>query len=364
MEIAEYLKQAEARLSQARRWIKDFRVFDFNHIPQKPLMRDETRPIIDALVRYEATGIPNHLLVFGSRGCGKTLMLKYVSRILERQDRPGPTFAYVNCRHHNTSFKILAHLLGVKPRGCSLAELWNRFCERHDRRVVFVLDEVDLISDKDRRMEILYLISRSPQNYMAVLLSNNPRFLNSLDESIRSTLQPELIHFRNYGAEEILEILRERAQAGIVRPLSKALPQIAALVAKHTNSDVRVAIKTLYYFALQPKADLKQIFEQARRDIVRDVIADLTDPNLLILKAAGGTDPGHVKSVYERYRELSRQVHEEPFSYVYFYSSLSYLQSLGLILLLSTKVGRAYTNRIQLLFDPEVLDSIWATRMR
>ena len=38
------------------------------------------------------------------------------------------------------------------------------------------------------------------------------------------------------------------------------------------------------------------------------------------------------------------------------------LQSLGLILLVSTKVGRAYTNRIRLLFAPETFLSIWQKR--
>ena len=56
------------------------------------------------------------------------------------------------------------------------------------------------------------------------------------------------------------------------------------------------------------------------------------------------------------------QMQEEPFSYVYFYSNLSYLQSIGLILLLSTKVGRTYTNRIQPLFDLEPLEAAWQTR--
>ena len=59
---------------------------------------------------------------------------------------------------------------------------------------------------------------------------------------------------------------------------------------------------------------------------------------------------------------LSEKCQETPFSYYYFYSNLSYLQSLGLILLISTKVGRSYTNRIQILFESEILDSVWTVR--
>ena len=70
----------------------------------------------------------------------------------------------------------------------------------------------------------------------------------------------------------------------------------------------------------------------------------------------------YVKSIYERYRRLSQQSGEEPFSYVYFYTNLSYLQSLGLILLISTKVRRAYTNRVQLLFSGELFQAVWKSR--
>jgi len=360
MQIKDYLDQQAAHLAKAKQRIKDFRVFDFNYIPEQPLMREEAKPVIDGLARYVTTGIPNHLLIFGSRGSGKTLTVKYVSRLL--RDRHAITFAYANCRHHNTTYKILASLLGVRPRGNSLDELWGRFCHDRSGRLCFLLDEVDLLSDKDRYKQILYLISRSPRNYMAVLLSNNPRFLSQLDESIRSTLQPELVHFRNYDAQEVLAILKDRAKAGIVKPPRKALPQIAALTAKHTNSDVRVAIKTLYYLALEPKAGVREVFERARRDIVRDLIADLNDRNLLMLRAAASTPEAHVKAVYKRYRFLSRQLHLEPFSYVYFYSNLSYLQSVGLILLISTKVGRTYTNRIRLLFSPDTLEGVWRGR--
>jgi len=68
----------------------------------------------------------------------------------------------------------------------------------------------------------------------------------------------------------------------------KSLPkriirEIAAMTVKNTNSDVRVAIKTLYLWALEPDVTLKDHFEKARRDIMFDVVKDLNDKNLLIL---------------------------------------------------------------------------------
>lgn len=71
---------------------------------------------------------------------------------------------------------------------------------------------------------------------------------------------------------------------------------------------------------------------------------------------------GFAKDVYKTYRRISAAVHEEPFSYMHFYSNLSYLQSLGLVVLVSTKVQRTYANRIQLTFDPSILAAIWTMR--
>ncbi|MHC4333329.1 MAG: Cdc6/Cdc18 family protein [Planctomycetota bacterium] len=358
MDIEKYLSEKQNQLSKSRERIKDFHVFDFNYIPVKPLMRKEVKPVIDALLRYSQTGIANNVLILGSRGSGKSVIARYLMKLLANQ----LTFVYTNCRQHNTSFKILAHLLGIVPRGIGLHELWQRFADSHKQKSVFVLDEVDLLGEKDRHKDILYLLSRSTSNYMAVLLSNNPKFTNCLDESIMSTLQPEIIHFSSYNAMDIEHILTDRAKAGLAIMPKNIISEIAALTAKNTNSDVRVALKTLYLWALEPDEVLTEHFEKARKDIIFDVVKDLNDKNLLILKAAVSVPDGFVKDVYHAYKRVSVQFNEEPFSYVHFYSSLSYLQSLGLILLISTKISRTYTNRIQLTFDPGILETIWHTR--
>ncbi len=361
MDFESYLRECQQRLSAATSRVKDFAVFDFNHIPDQPLMREECQRLIDIKLRFSLTGIPTHLAVIGSRGSGKTLTLKYLQTIIP--SRTDLTVLYANCRTHNTSFKILAHLLGVQARGASLTELYDRFRVRYPNKTVVVLDEVDLMSLKDRRREILYLLSRSEAPYMVIMLSNNPHVLKELDPATMSSLQPELIHFRNYNADQIAAILQDRANRGLHEWDKGSLSHVAALTVRNANADARLAIKTLYYSVTETRRDVEQCFEKARHDIVVDMIHDLSDPNLMILKAVSLRGTDFVKEIYERYCRLSHSRYLKPFSYVYFYSNLSYLQSVGLIALLSAKVGRSYTNRAVLTFDQSILDTVSKLRL-
>lgn len=76
MDIQDYVREKEKRFEKSANRLRDMRVFDFNYLPEQPLMRSELKPVIDALLRYEKTGIANHLLIVGSRGCGKTVSVR------------------------------------------------------------------------------------------------------------------------------------------------------------------------------------------------------------------------------------------------------------------------------------------------
>jgi len=339
--VQAYLQRRKDELKQQAGIVKDFSVFDFSYIPEQPVMRDESKILIDAILRYDHSGIPKNLAIFGSRGSGKTLMVRYLAK--ELRGETTLHILYANVRNHNTSFKVLTHLLKVQARGASMDELFERFRQAHPAKTVVVLAEIDLISVKDRQTEILYRLSRSRNNYMVVLLSNSPRLIHVIDPSARSTLQPEIVHFRNYDAEQIFQILLARAQQGLLRYEEDQLRQIAALTTRNTNSDVRVAIKSLFYISTEPGLAAEQAFDRASKDVVVDVVRDLNDKSLLILESARRTRSGFVKEIYQCYARLSETHGEIPFSYMHFYNNLSYLQSCGLILLVSTKVARTLT---------------------
>jgi archaeal cell division control protein 6 len=356
MDIEEYLQHQHERLDRSRQ-VKDYAVFDYNYIPPKPLFREESKPILDSILRYSVSGIPTHMAVIGSRGCGKTLTMQYLRTILSRQI--GLDIVYVNCRHYNTSFKIFSQLLSQdRVAGSSLVGLYERFLLRYPEKMVIVLDEINLMSPKDKDREILYFLSRSEKPYMVIMLSNTPHIIKQLDAATRSSLQPYPVYFRNYDADQIYQILRDRAEIGLHSCEDGQLRQIAAMTTKQTNADARVAIKTLFNRVMEPTADLERCFEDARRDLMIDVINDLTDANLIILWAAATCRSDFAKEIYQRYCRLSQDQQVRPFSYVYFYANLSYLQSVGLVGLVSTKVDRTYANRVVLTCDRSIAEQI------
>jgi cell division control protein 6 len=361
MKIASYLNQKRNRLGQGSNNIRDFRVFDYNYIPEEPVMRDEAKEIITNMLRFEMSGIPTHMAVIGSRGSGKTLMFKYLKRLMSKQTELD--VLYVNCRHYNTSFKIFAHLLEDEDvAGSSLVDLYQRFMVKCQKKTVLIMDEVNLMSPKDKNCEILYFLSRSERPYMVIMLSNTPHMLKRLDAATRSSLQPLPLYFKNYDADQISRILLYRAKKGLHSWDDGHISQISALTTQKTNSDARVAIKTLYYKVMSPDDDIEKCFEDARRDIVIDQVNDLSDANLMILWAAATSKSDLAKDIYKKYCRFSQNHQTKPFSYMYFYTNLGYLQSVGLLALVATKINRTYTNRVVLTFEKSIAEQICKLR--
>ena len=82
MDIESYFDSPDENHANSK-LVKDYKVFDYSYIPQKPLMRDESKDIVEALKRFKISGIPTNMAVVGSRGCGKTLTMQYIKRIID-----------------------------------------------------------------------------------------------------------------------------------------------------------------------------------------------------------------------------------------------------------------------------------------
>jgi Cdc6-like AAA superfamily ATPase len=198
---------------------------------------------------------------------------------------------------------------------------------------------------------------------MVILLSNSPGFYRRLDESTKSSLQLENIYFKNYDGEEITQILKGRCEEGLITGIdSHDLAKIASLTHHESNGDVRIALKALQYLVTGKHKDTKQNFDNAKKDITIELLANQTDQVILILKAAIESPCKLAKSVYSVYSTNCKENNIKPFTYQHFYNHLGYLQNTGLIMLVSTRQRSGNPNKIETLFDSNILSQIYQYR--
>lgn len=57
VDVAAYLWDQKKSRSRHSSQIKDRCVFDFNHIPDQPLIREEAKALIDGMVEFDVSGI-------------------------------------------------------------------------------------------------------------------------------------------------------------------------------------------------------------------------------------------------------------------------------------------------------------------
>lgn len=250
--------------------IKNAEVFDLNYKPQKIYIRKELETVAERISDYLTLGIPEHLIIYGSRGSGKTVsMLSLVHSFSRIGDAD---FIYLNVRNAPTSYQIYQKISGTEKKGFSVSDLRKKSMRRMGDKTVLILDEIDFMKDFD----ILYHVPRSTKSSL-VLLTQKTYWLKELDESIRSSMQSFQITFREYNSDEMYRILRLRAEEGLHKWKEEALALLSALVVRDHGSDARVGIKALFKIAMNDAWEEESVVA-AVKETSREVEEELQGP--------------------------------------------------------------------------------------
>ncbi|MEM3640833.1 MAG: AAA family ATPase, partial [Candidatus Bathyarchaeia archaeon] len=203
----------------------------------------------------------SNIFIYGKTGTGKTAVTKYVLSRLEAKAKDvnaAVKFCYVNCRLAGTEYRVFTSLcqsigLHVPFTGLSAGEVFDRFRTNLDSsKLIFIiaLDEVDALI-KARGDMLLYELTRINETLCnskvsLIGISNDLRLKEFLDPRVLSSLSEEEIVFRPYDAEELKNILLERAQlafcAGV---LSEGALRLCAALAAAEHGDARRALDLL-----------------------------------------------------------------------------------------------------------------------
>ncbi|MEM2089507.1 MAG: orc1/cdc6 family replication initiation protein [Candidatus Pacearchaeota archaeon] len=230
-------------------------------IPHREKQIAQVASILAPSLRLER---PSSLFIYGLTGTGKTLVVQYVRNQLLKKAKELDIpllIPYVNCKLKkvaDTEYRILAELINklgekVPATGLPTDQLYKKLIEIIDTQkqiVIVVFDEIDQAVKKIGD-EFLYNFTRintelTKAQITVVGLSNDLKFLDTLDPRVKSSLSEEEILFPPYNALQLQDILRQRAKEAFKQNvLAEGVIEKCAALAAREHGDARRALDLL-----------------------------------------------------------------------------------------------------------------------
>ncbi len=335
---------------------------------------------------------PNNVFIYGLTGTGKTAVTKFVLRkLVEKTRNRGPriTPIYVNVRHRDTPYRVMADIaeaigLRIPFTGLSTGEVFRRVVRQMNRRpgiYIIVLDEIDFLVRKHGD-DLLYRLTRineelSRSRVSIIGITNSTTLVENLDPRVKSSLGEEEIVFPPYNAEQLRDILQQRAEKaflpGVLDP--GVIPLCAALAARE-HGDARRALDLLRVAGeIAERAGASRVTTshvyaarlEIERDRVSEVVKTLPLHGKLVLASItsvtrAGRFPATTGEVYDEYRRLVARLGIEEVTFRRVSGIIAELDMLGIIRARTVSRGRhGKTRIIELAVDPEAILGVLAS---
>ena len=333
----------------------------------------------------------SNVFVYGKTGTGKTIVTKFVLDKLQKkaQEIGAPVkITYINCRLAGTNYRVLAEIcraIGVEVpfTGIAVGELLDRFSSgiSADRTALLVaLDEIDaLIKHADD--SLLYELTRINENlnssWISVVgISNDLHFKEFLDPRVLSSLSEEEVVFRPYLADELFDILNERAKVAFQEgALDENSIRLCAALAAGEHGDARRALDLLRVAGELSERErashvqethVREAQQKIEHDRVSEVLKSLPAHSKILLVGAyllsnhlpGGAITG---DVYEVYHELCATSDLEPLTQRRVSGLINELDVMGILNARVVSFGRyGRTKKIRVGVSPRVIAETYA----
>lgn len=272
-----------------------------------PHRSDQVKALATILVSALRGETPSNVLIYGKTGTGKTAVAKHVGLELERT---GDVYGvpckviYINCEVVDTQYRLLASLARyfdkeIPMTGWPTDQVYTEFKNAVDNDkciAIIILDEVDKLINKGD--DILYNLTRINSDLKKAKVSligitNDLKFTEFLDPRVKSSLGEEEIIFPPYDANQIRDILHQRAEMAF-KPgvLEEAVIPLCAAYAAQEHGDARRALDLLRVSGeLAERAKIlkvkeshvRQAQEKIETDRVVEVVKTLPTQSKLVL---------------------------------------------------------------------------------
>ncbi len=367
-----------------------------HYTPNKLPFRDGQIDAISQILSSSLHGAkPDNLFIYGKVGTGKTVTVNHVLSQLQEfiASNKGKEvdFAYVNCRNHNTKYKVLLKTLSkFFPEqdfiGYSSAFVYEKLLKyaSNGKQLILVLDEVDKVKDLD---ELIYALTRSNDELekggIAIIgISNNLFFKDKLDVRTKSTLLQKEMVFPPYNAQELKAILEERIKTAFKNGcVEDSAVNLAAAMAAQESGDARAAVMLMLRAGEEADKSLGQIVKdehvvlaktRVEEEVTLSMVETLPKQQQLVLyslsmmtvmgkgygKLNGSKEEGVFFSgdAYREYERIAASLQQQVVSSRWFREYVNELETYGLLITTASGKGiRGTTTLIKLGFDARKL---------
>jgi cell division control protein 6 len=329
-----------------------------------PHREEQINGLASVLVPALRGETPSNVLIYGKTGTGKTAVAKYVGKELEEASFGDMKCAviYINCEVVDTQYRILAHLARhfdkeIPMTGWPTDQVYSEFRNALDedkKVVVIMLDEVDKLVKKGD--DVLYNLSRINSDLLRskvsiIGISNDLKFTDFLDPRVKSSLGEDEIIFPPYDAEQIKDILEQRAclsfNPGVLQ--ESVIPLCAAFAAQE-HGDARKALDLLRISGeLAERArsvvvgedHVRSAREKIEQDRVEEVVKTLpTQSKLVLYSIVLLEEQGTSSAVYNMYKQLCPLVETDYLTHRRITDLIAELDMLGILHTIVISKGR------------------------
>jgi len=362
-------------------------------IPKELPFRNRQMEDISSILAQTIKGKKaDNLFIFGKTGTGKTSVTRRIGQQLTEFSQAknlSVEISYVNCRNHNSKYRVLIKIVkdffpNENFLGFSSAFIYEKLLEfvENERQLVIILDEVDKIKDMD---DLIYSLSRANDevekgSISIIGISNNVTFKDRLGPRTKSSLCQHEMVFPPYNAQELFEILSQRARKAFKKGVVKeSAISLASAISAKESGDARTALMLLLRAGeIADRHELKAVTDKevlkARKKVEEEIfinmISTLPEQEQLVLLAianlslsrsgyktiTGKTEEGVLFSgeIYKEYERIARNSKNGAVSTRWYREYIGELEMYGLIF--TTNSGKGFKGQSRLIklgFEPQ-----------
>jgi cell division control protein 6 len=378
------------------RIFKDREVLRHDYLPNRlPHREGQIKQLGEKVAPLLKGARSSNILIYGKTGTGKTAVVKYVLSRLEFKAKEfgAPVkLCYVNCRLAGSEYRTFASMcqaLGatVPFTGLSVGEVFDRFkigLEVSGAVFMVVLDEADALI-KACGDGLLYELTRMNEvlqksKVTLIGISNDLRLKEFLDPRVLSSLSEEEMVFSPYDADELRNILAERARVAFIEnALSDAALGLCAALAAAEHGDARRALDLLRVAGevaerkgdnLVTEEHVREAEKHIEHNRVVEALNNLTLHSKLVMlsiyhhnrTSSRGTITGEIFDVYD---ELSGELGVSPLTQRRLGTLINELDAMGLLNAKIVSMGRyGRTKKIRLEISRSLIGDVFGADNR